>query len=149
MVKREERQDYAVELKALRRKRIELAAENAEREQRLENEKAKLKEAQEAERLVKRIEAERRKLEDEQRRGKELETQLRKEAPGQPKAGREDNEQAGVVELGHRQKAARAMADQLHRFVIVRRFFGVDEFRKVEKRKTGVVSKTKELVGFR
>ncbi len=146
MAKKEGAQDYAAELKTLRRKRTALAAENEKREQKLQEEKAKVEEAQETERLKKAIEAERKRLNEEQRRASEIEGRPNWEAHAQPEEGKE---QARMVELGHKQGTVSADADPIHNFMIVRRFFGVGEFRGVEKRKGDVVSKTKKLVGFK
>lgn len=146
----EGKRDYAAELKALRRRRADLAEESDKLEQRLAETKARATAAHESERAKKSVESERKSLEAEEKRVRELSEQLKGAVPQQLVAHapeKKDAADARIVELG-RSKEEKADAAPFHGFVIVRRFFGVDEFAKVEKREKGVVSKTKKLVGM-
>lgn len=144
----EGKRDYAAELKALRKRRAELAEEGEKLEKRLSDSKARAAAAQEAERLKKAVESERKAIEAEEKRVRELSAELKgpvlQQQPAPEEPGATDER---TVDLG-RDKAEAAEAAPVHCFVIVRRFFGVDEFAKVEKHNKGVVSKTKKLVGM-
>lgn len=141
--------DYAAELKAVRKRRLELSEENREQERKLQDEKEKAVTELQGERLRKALDGERRRLEQEEKRSRELEERAKREGPQMPEPGAPAAEkEAKTVELCRRH-AAKADADPFHAFVIVRRFFGVGEFRAAERRKGGVVSETKKLVGFR
>ena len=143
--------DCEAELKQVRKRRAELAGETSRLEEKLRDMKMREAEMQEAERAKRSLEAEKRLLMAEEKRAKELAEELKRNSwQGVSAQAKPDNRagEARTVEIGAQAKTEELDASYPYNFLVARRFFGVDEFTKAEKRKTDVVSKTKKLVGM-